>query len=102
MTSYLNVLKNNTLYNMSSTVYRHYAILNNILKIIPTFYKISGNNLKDKSTIYIGCSIYTNLSEKKVKVTQSCLTLCNPMDCTVHGILQTRIMEWVAIPLGFY
>ena len=54
---------------MSSTVYRHYAILNNILKIIPIFYKISGNNLKDKSTIYIGCSIYTNLSEKKVKVT---------------------------------
>ena len=27
----------------------------------------------------------------KVKVTQSCLTLCNPMDYTVHGILQTRI-----------
>ena len=26
-------------------------------------------------------------SEVKVKVAQSCLTLCNPMDCTVHGIL---------------
>ena len=35
-------------------------------------------------------------------VTQSCLTLCNPMDCSppgssVHRILQARILEWVAI-----
>ena len=33
----------------------------------------------------------------KVKVTQSCLTLCNPMDYTVHGILQATILEWVAL-----
>ena len=33
----------------------------------------------------------------KVKVTQSCPTLCYPMDYTVHGILQARILEWVAI-----
>ena len=31
-----------------------------------------------------------------VKVAQSCLTLCNPMDYTFHGILQARILEWVA------
>ena len=41
--------------------------------------------------------------EKKELVTHSCLTLCSPMDCTppgssVHGILQARILEWVAIP----
>ena len=36
--------------------------------------------------------------EKKVKVTQLCLTLCNPMDYTVPGILQARILEWVAFP----
>ena len=35
-------------------------------------------------------------------VAQSCPTLCNSMDCcplgsTVHGILQARILEWVAI-----
>ena len=35
-------------------------------------------------------------------VTQLCLTLCDPMDCTlpgscVHGILQARILEWIAI-----
>ena len=32
-----------------------------------------------------------------LKVTQSCLPLCDPMNCTVHGILQARILEWVAI-----
>ena len=37
------------------------------------------------------------------KSLQSCLTLCDAMDCSpsgcsVHGILQTRILEWVAIP----
>ena len=31
----------------------------------------------------------------KVKVAQSCPTLCNLMDCTIHGILQARIMGWV-------
>ena len=30
------------------------------------------------------------------KVAQSCLTLCDPMDYTVHGILQARILEWAA------
>ena len=36
----------------------------------------------------------------KVKVTQSCLTLCNPMDCTVYGSLQTRILKRVAFSRG--
>ena len=31
-----------------------------------------------------------------MKVTQLCLTLCNPIDYTVHGIFQARILEWVA------
>ena len=35
-----------------------------------------------------------------VKVIQLCLTLCDPMDYTVHGILQARILEWVAIPFS--
>ena len=37
-----------------------------------------------------------SLKEKKVKVAQSCSTLCDPLDYTVHGILQARIPEWVA------
>ena len=36
----------------------------------------------------------------KVKVAQSCLTLCHTMDYTVHGILQARILEWVAFPFS--
>ena len=34
----------------------------------------------------------------KGKVAQSCPTLCNPL--TIHGILQARILEWVAIPFS--
>ena len=39
----------------------------------------------------------------RAKLPQSCLTLCNPLDCSppgssVHGILQTRILGWVAMP----
>ena len=37
------------------------------------------------------------------KSLRSCPTLCNPMDCSppgssVHGILQARVLEWVAMP----
>ena len=56
------------------------------------------------------CIIYVYIHfKKKVKVkmlvAQLCLTLCDPMDCSlpgssVHGILQGRILEWVAIPFS--
>ena len=36
----------------------------------------------------------------EVKVAQSCPTLCDPMDYTVHGILQARILKWVAFPFS--
>ena len=36
----------------------------------------------------------------EVEVAQSCLTLCDPMDCIIHGILQARILEWVAYPFS--
>ena len=36
----------------------------------------------------------------KMKVAQSCLTLCNPMDYRVHGIPQARILEQVAVPFA--
>ena len=35
-----------------------------------------------------------------VKVAQSCPILCNSMDYTVHGILQARILDWVAFPFS--
>ena len=36
----------------------------------------------------------------RVKVAQSCPTVCNPVDNIVHGILQARILEWVAFPFS--
>ena len=44
-------------------------------------------------------SSFTNHFKVKVKVTQWCPTLCNPMDYRVHGILPAGILEWVAIPI---
>ena len=35
-----------------------------------------------------------------MKVAQSCPTPCDPMDYTVPGILQARILEWVAFPFS--
>ena len=37
---------------------------------------------------------------KWVKVTQTCPTLCDPMDYTLRGILQARILDSVAVPLS--
>ena len=43
------------------------------------------------------CYVYSS-----VQFSQLCPTLCDPLDCSppgasVHGILQARILEWVAI-----
>ena len=40
------------------------------------------------------------------EVAQSCPTLCDPMDCSlpgssIHGILQARVLEWVAIAFSY-
>ena len=45
----------------------------------------------------------SGIMEKEVLVAQSCLTLCDPLNCSppvssVHGILQARILEWIALP----
>ena len=46
-----------------------------------------------------------SLCVPQVLVTQSCPTLCSPLECSlpgsfVHGILQARILEWVTIPFS--
>ena len=38
--------------------------------------------------------------DSEVKVTQSCPNICGPVDYTVHGILQARILAWVAFPFS--
>ena len=54
------------------------------------------HSIHGMSSVYFCVCIYLSESE----VAQSCLTLCDPMDCSlsgfsVHGILQARILEWV-------
>ena len=41
---------------------------------------------------------WSKIRKVKVLVTQSCLTLCNPMDCNLPG--SSRILEWVVIPFS--
>ena len=43
---------------------------------------------------------YARKVKVKVKVAQSCPTLCDPMDYAVHGILQARTLGWVALPFS--
>ena len=63
--------------------------------------------LKEETDDYLGShsKISPSPSVGRCVLTQSCLTLCNPVDCSppgssVHGILQARVLEWVAI--SFY
>ena len=51
-------------------------------------------NLYNKAYILFYCR------KVNVKGAQSCLTLCDPMDYTVSGILQARVLEWVAFPIS--
>ena len=74
----------------------------------------SGGSSQPRDQIWVSCisgRFFTNEpqgspsdspSESESEVAQSCPTLCDPMDCSppgssVHGILQARILEWVAI-----
>ena len=43
---------------------------------------------------------HTRVYLMKVKVAQSCPTLCDPMDYTVHRLLQARTLQWVAVPFS--
>ena len=50
----------------------------------------------------------TNIMKSESEVTQSCLTVHNPLDCSlpgsslVHGIFQARVLEWGAIAFSYY
>ena len=64
-------------------------------------FQLGYNGLLQENT----CGRENSNSLCKVLVTQSCLTLCDPMNSSlpgssVHGILQARILEWVAIPFS--
>ena len=71
-----------------------YVLVKGILQVM-----FLGMEMLDMSVL----PIYIPINEVRWgEVTQSCPTLCDPMDCSlpgssVHGILQARILEWVAI-----
>ena len=53
-------------------------------------------------SLLIGIVVNGCIHYSESEVAQSCPTLCNPVDCSLpdsslHGILQARILEWVAI-----
>ena len=62
---------------------------------------ISGfpNCILSISSLYFHLQIESSL-KVKVKFTRLCLTLRDPMDYTVHGILQARILECIAYPFS--
>ena len=77
--------------------YQRTKVNSRIKQVWSKFYFISKNN---SLWLYEGEGIFHAIQLVKVKVAQSCLTLCGPMDHTVHGILQARILEWVAFPFS--
>ena len=65
---------------------------------LPSFLKNSFADIE----ILVDRVFFFCYNECECKVSQSCPTLCNPVDCSlpgssVNGILQARILEWVAI-----
>ena len=51
------------------------------------------------ATIWMNLRPYAKI-DSEVKVTHSCPTFCNPVDYTVHEILQARMLEWVPCPFS--
>ena len=66
-----------------------------------------GNKCKTSNRRFLSSDLKSDFFPKQrniihSEVTQSCLTLCDPIDCSlpgfsIHGILQARILEWVTI-----
>ena len=72
--------------------------------LIQVFLKKTKVCLRRKGTIESKSTIYPP-TDSCVLVAQLCLTLCDPMDCSlpsssVHGLLQARLLEWVLIPFS--
>ena len=72
--------------------------------LFPSQEDLPNPGIEPRSLALQAGSLPTELSGKpKVKITQLCPTLCDPMDCSlpgssVHEILQASILEWVDIP----
>ena len=65
----------------------------------------SPNKSTHQLTVRREARAVSSWGESESEVTQSCPTPCDPMDCSppgssAHGVLQARILEWVAIPIS--
>ena len=76
-------------------------------KLKSTWMSYLFNIIKGKMDTLSSCKTFPifHVSYGLCSVTQSCPTLCDPMDCSppgssVHGILPARILEWVAMPFS--
>ena len=63
---------------------------------------VSVNTQQSREECYEDPLLIKLAAASEVKVAQLCSTLCRPMDCyppgsSVHGVLQARVLEWVAI-----
>ena len=90
--------KYNVKFKIIEVVYENKVF--SVRNLCVTFYKIK----VCKKEICLSFSISNNIlcACMLSQSLQSCLTLCHPTDCSppgssVHGILQTRILEWVAM-----
>ena len=81
-----------------------YYVMLHICKYSSIYPNVS---ILSKTSVYTGISNSSPQQHRLLKLSplvllQSCPTLCDPMDCSppgssVHGILQARILEWVAM-----
>ena len=67
-----------------------------VIASLPRNKRLSISWLQSLSAVIFGAQE----NKVKVKVAQLCLTLCDPVNYTVHGLLWARIMEWVAFPFS--
>ena len=61
---------------------------------------IEQNSLHNNHLSELSLCVQLPIFKVKVKVTELYPTLCDPMDYTVHGILQARILERIAFPFS--
>ena len=67
-----------------------------VIASVPRNKRLSISWLQSLSAVIFGAQE----NKVKVKVAQLCLTLCDPVNYTVHGLLWARIVEWVAFPFS--
>ena len=86
--------------NSIATIKSDLTVLGLFHMLIHCFPCFAGSTVTETSTnilwMFFKHLLVLCTESTRVKVTQSCPTLCIPMDCRVQGILQARILEWVA------